>query len=77
MLAPGGNMQKSKTLSYTTPTVFSGLNKEDFVKKKICISKKKPTQGKKRNLSRDSFFETKNICKIHNFDVTENYEYKK
>ena len=34
-LGPGDNIQKSKTLIETTPTVFSGLIKEGFVKKKF------------------------------------------
>ena len=31
ILGPGDNIQKSKTLIETTPTVFSGLIKDDFV----------------------------------------------
>ena len=60
IVAPGGNMQKSKTLCYTTPKVFSGLNKEDFVKKKILyLEKKTPPRAKNEILVAINFFKPK------------------
>ena len=47
LLGPGDNIQKSKTLIETTPTVFSDLIKEDFVfLKKFVSLKKNPPMAK-------------------------------
>ena len=61
-VGPGDNIQKSKTLIETTPTVFSGLIKEDFVKKKLSL-KKTPPMAQNRFLVAFPYFKRKIFVK--------------